>query len=345
MIKIVKKEFIKRPADTDFAHASTNLHLKDDSVILAWFSGSREGNDDVSIYYVKREGDNWSLPKKLEDHIHQPHWNPVLFSLGEDRLILFYKVGKSITEWQTYYCISNDRGCTFSRPVELVKGDRGGRGPVRNKPIRLSNGYIAAPASTEDGIWHAFTDISSDNGETWLKSSDVYIENLTFNKNEVIITDSQKKIPVSNQSFYGRGVIQPTLWESSPGNVHMLLRSSEGFIYRSDSIDYGRTWTNSYKTELPNNNSGIDLVKVDQGSLFLVSNPVGKNWGARSPISLSVSHDNGSTWEKLMDLDSGDGEFSYPAITHTGNRLFISYSHKRESIVFWEIEIKGEQQA
>ncbi len=37
------------------------------------------------------------------------------------------------------------------------------------------------------------------------------------------------------------GVIQPTLWESSPGHIHMLLRSTRGAIFRSDSIDYGAT--------------------------------------------------------------------------------------------------------
>ena len=37
----------------------------------------------------------------------------------------------------------------WTAPIELVKGDIGGRGPVRNKPIRLSNGTIAAPSSIE----------------------------------------------------------------------------------------------------------------------------------------------------------------------------------------------------
>ena len=334
------KEYISRPKGTEFVHASTNLCLKDSSILLAWFSGSIEGNDDVKIYYSRKENGVWSSPISIEDNIKAPHWNPVLFSLTNETIILFYKVGKKIHEWQTYFCTSEDNGLTFSQPKQLVEGDIGGRGPVRNKPIRLSNNDIVAPASQESGIWNAFVDISSDQGKTWEKSTSISIKDLTFSVDDVEITESHKKIPVSEQSFYGRGVIQPTLWESTPGNVHMLLRSSEGHIYRSDSSDFGKTWSHAYQTTLPNNNSGIDLVKLENGVLFLVFNPVKKNWGERSPISLARSINNGTTWETLMNLDSGEGEYSYPAITSSKNKLFISYSFKRESVAFWEIELK-----
>ena len=49
---------------------------------------------------------------------------------------------------------STDNGVTWSGPQELVPGDvSGGRGPVRNKPLRLASGRILAGASTEHGIW------------------------------------------------------------------------------------------------------------------------------------------------------------------------------------------------
>lgn len=85
------------------------------------------------------------------------------------------------------------------------------------------------------------------------------------------------------------GVIQPTLWESSPGHIHMLLRSTRGAIFRSDSIDYGATWSVARATFLPNNNSGIDLVSMQDGTLILALNPVNGNWGKRYPLSLIAS--------------------------------------------------------
>ena len=67
------------------------------------------------------------------------------FPKEDGKIILFYKVGKLISEWVTWYMESEDEGHTFSEPQELVPGDIGGRGPVKNKPIRLSDGTVLAP--------------------------------------------------------------------------------------------------------------------------------------------------------------------------------------------------------
>lgn len=77
--------------------------------------------------------------------------------------------------------------------------------------------------------------------------------------------------------------------ESSPGHIHMLLRSTRGAIFRSDSIDYGATWSVARATSLPNNNSGINLVSMQDGTLILALNPVNGNWGKRYPLSLIAS--------------------------------------------------------
>lgn len=146
-------------------------------------------------------------------------------------------------------------------------------------------------------------------------------------------------IAVSEQSFYGRGVIQPSLWESADGSVHMLLRSSEGFIYRSDSFDRGVSWCSAYPIELPNNNSGLDLTRGDDGNLYLVCNPVAANWGMRSPLSLFKSTDDGASWQKLCDLETEKGEFSYPAIISFGKMLYISYTYNRSNIAVVEMEL------
>ncbi|HOA34613.1 MAG TPA: exo-alpha-sialidase, partial [Clostridiales bacterium] len=136
------------------------------------------------------------------------------------------------------------------------------------------------------------------------------------------------------------GMIQPTLWEGPEGHVHALMRTDKGKIYRSDSTNYGRTWCKAYPTSLPNNNSGIDLVKVPDGRIFLLYNNVADNWGKRNPLTLAVSTDNGDTWENIMDLETDDpGEFSYPAITYKDGSLHMTYTHNRERIAYWKMDI------
>lgn len=317
-------------------HASTITVLSNGNILAAWFAGSVEGADDVAIWGSCRNNGAWSTPKKLADDIGQPNWNPVLCTLDNATVMLFYKVGRNISEWYTKLIISEDNGNTWSEPIELVNGDKsGGRGPVRNKVIKLLNGNILAPTSTEKGIWKCMVDIYDHKSKTWAKSTEIQIENLDYEN----IQSIKSNIAVSEQSFKGKGIIQPTLWESEPNVVHMMMRSTEGNIYRSDSYDGGRTWSDAYATTLPNNNSGIDVAKLQDGTLVLVYNPVGINWGVRTPIIASVSRDNGITWGEDFTLDEGEGEYSYPAIITNNNEIFITYTFDRKSIAFWNIKL------
>ena len=329
-------KLIMEKCPTDMCHASTLLKIGPDRFLAAWFGGTKEGNGDVAIWFTRGNEEHFEEPKILAQSEKAP-WNPVLFRVDEKKIIIFYKVGNEISKWRTMYRVSEDNGEPFGEEKELVPGDQGGRGPVRNKPIRLKSGRILAPGSTEQGIWKAFVDRSDDDGKTWNKSQEVEISQLEYKSGERTVGKDDSSIPVSEQSFYGRGVIQPTLWESIPDQVHMLLRSTEGMIYRSDSKDGGDTWTEAYATELPNNNSGIDMICSEDGKLFLVYNPVGVNWGDRTPISLAVSKDDVKTWEKIRDLSTGEGEFAYPAIIQDEDFLYITYTYKRKNIAFWKI--------
>jgi predicted neuraminidase len=82
----------------------------------------------------------------------EPHWNPVLFHDQErSRVLLYFKVGWTIKKWETFVTESTDDGRTWSEPVELVPGDHGGRGPVKNKLIVLADGDSLAHANGKGG--------------------------------------------------------------------------------------------------------------------------------------------------------------------------------------------------
>lgn len=321
---LIKSSSFVFPEDRPFeqAHASTLVCLDNSNYLVAWFGGTKEKDNDVGIWISKGDGQEWSFPVEVAKIREEPHWNPVLFKKDNGEIILFFKVGAEIAIWETWYMSSTDNGTTWSTPQELVKDDRGGRGPVRNKPLVLSNGDWVSGSSDESALWRSFVDISKDNGLTWEKS-----DFIAFDTTEVT----------------GEGLIQPTLWESTSGNVHMLMRSSNGSIYRSDSNDYGKTWNSAYKTSLPNPNSGIDLVKLDDGKLALLYNPDNKNWGSRTQLKLSISEDNGQTWSDLVDLENGakGDEYSYPAIVSCGDEIALTYTWNRANILFKTLKIKN----
>ncbi|SEO73268.1 exo-alpha-sialidase [Paenibacillus sp. OV219] len=315
------------------SHASTVAVLPGGDVVAAWFAGKHEKSSDVAIWMSRRVEGVWSAPYKAMDEEGIAHWNPVLYAQGHS-LMLFYKVGHEITDWYTYVSCSEDGGISWEKPHELVPGDVGGRGPVRNKPIALLDGTLLAPASVErldpavEGkqIWEAFVDISRDNGQTWTKSELVPMDLASY---------------VGADHWFAKGLIQPTLWSSGGEHVHMLLRSTEGWIFRSDSVDNGRTWCLAYKTSLPNNNSGIDVTLMDNGKLALVLNPVAgyATDSPRTPLVVRFSGDNGMTWEDEFILEQEPGEYSYPAIVSKGNELYITYTWNRDRIAFWTLAV------
>ncbi len=334
--RVLEHEFVVAdPAPFENCHASTLVVFPNGEVLAAWFAGTREGHTDVDIWYARKTVSGWSKAEVLVGEEGIPCWNPVLFQANDNRLLLFYKIGHTIPEWYTMVMESMDNGHTWSKPVELVPGDRGGRGPVRNHPIHRSDGAWLAPASIEDQFWDAFIDISEDGGKSWSMSGYVPIKHASPR-----MVPAVTEIPVSGSSLIGKGIIQPALWESKPGHVHMLLRSTEGQIYRSDSSDGGASWSPAYATALPNNNSGIDLTKLANGTLALVYNPVEGDWAARTPLVLRISRDNGETWKDEWILENEQGEYSYPAILSAENELHITYTWKRENIVYWRIVLE-----
>jgi len=328
-MKILKNELVfdQSQVPFSFCHGSSICALSDDKLIVAWFAGnSGEGGSDTSIWLAHYDDGVWGTPIEISNESTEPHWNPVLFQYHDGTIMLFYKVGFEICKWHTKIKFSYDNGNTWTDSVDLVKDEKGGRGPVRNNPVELSDGSIIAGASTEGRIWSAFADRSIDGGYTWQKGNNLTIDDLEYSGGRTI---ENSNIEVSEQSFYGRGVIQPAIWESGNGHVHMLLRSTEGYIYRSDSLDFGKTWSSLYPTTLPNNNSGIDVMQLTENKILVCYNPVGKNWGIRTPLTLITSNNNGVTWKKEMDIEVGEGEYSYPSISKYGDKIYISYTVNR----------------
>ena len=130
-------------------HASTLVVLENNDILSAWFGGTKEKDSDVAVWFSRRANGSWAAPEVIADEAGIAHWNPVLFQDGTGTIYLYYKVGHEIKEWFTRVMFSKDQGQTWSQPEELVEGDIGGRGPVKNKPILLQNGAILAPASIE----------------------------------------------------------------------------------------------------------------------------------------------------------------------------------------------------
>jgi len=360
------KQQICKVLPTAMCHGSCLAALPNGSLLCVWFGGSREGAADTEIYYSVGKPDyirnknriqnhskneecnendpdtgsvscSWTSPVRITD-MPEACWNPVLL-IQHEHVLLFFKTGNRISDWKTMVMLSRTDPVYWGHPRPLVPGDAsGGRGPVRTKPVILPSGRICAGGSIERGDWQSFCDYSDNYGITWNRTALLGLNLLSVRlqqPEEVSTEDLSSKVflpPLSPQSFNGRGVIQPVLWQEMSGKLHMYMRSTEGYIYSSVSEDEGKHWTEPRATELYNNNSGFDILRVPGGKLFMACNPVKGNWGARTPLALFMGSEDGECWEMFLRLEKAEGEYSYPSLTYTFNGLWISYTYNRKNI-------------
>ena len=109
----------------------------------------------------------------------------------------------------------------------------------------------------------------------------------------------------------------------------LAMRSMRLRVFETWSADGGRTWSALALMYLPNPNSGIDAVSLRDGRHLLVFN---STTSGRTPLNVAIS-DDGETWEDALILESGSGEFSYPAVIQSRDGLVhVTYTWNRKNI-------------
>ncbi|MHA4812468.1 sialidase family protein [Flavitalea flava] len=326
----VSEELIFTDPPFKECHASTIVEVSPGKLMTACFGGTREGKKDVTIWLseqkkAKQKKGKWTQPfciadgvitddqKKsmtgsYRDSLRFPCWNPVLFRDKEGKLFLFYKIGPKPREWWGMVRTSSDNGRTWSMPERLPEGVLG---PIKNKPVQLKDGTLLSPSSVETkDTWKVYIERSSDLGRTW----------------EIIPVDSNA----------GVKAIQPSILIYPDNRLQILCRSDQDRILEAWSSDNGKTWGNLSKLDLPNPNSGIDAVSLQNGWQLLVYNPTigGKEWfNSRGKLNVAVSKD-GRQWKDIAILEDGEKEeFSYPAVIQaTDGKVHITYTFDRKNI-------------
>ena len=315
----VREELIIHDAPFAQCHASTLVETKKGDILAAWFAGTHEGNKDVKIWTSLNRNGIWTAPRVVADGIindseSYPTWNPVLFKTKQNLLFLFYKVGPNPREWWGMYKTSSDLGITWSAAVRLPDGILG---PVKNKPVELSDGSILSPSSTENNDqWKVHIERSADQGKTW------------------------QKIPVDPETDFE--VIQPSILSYPDGLLQILCRSKQGNVIGSWSEDQGMTWSKLTRTELLNPNAGTDAITLKDGSQLIVYNPLvpGKEWfNGRFKLNAAQSSD-GKIWKDILVLEDGTKEeYSYPAVIQTEDgKVHITYTFDRKNMKYIVIE-------
>lgn len=309
---------------TPQCHASTIVETPS-GLVSAFFAGTEEGDPDVGIRVAHLVDGKWSWPVEVasgyvSDSLRYPCWNPVLFQPKGGPLMLFYKVGPSPQKWWGMVMTSSDDGRSWSVPRKLGDDPRVGHllGPVKNKPVQLSDGTIINPTSMErpgtaNGInWQVYFEISKDLGKTW-----------------------QVVGPINDGEEFD--AIQPSVLTYPDEKLQVVCRTAQDVLVQSWSTDQGKTWSKMTALPLPNPNSGTDAVTLKDGRQLLVYNHTtkkGKEPKGRNMLNVAISN-NGTDWRPVLTLENEpikDG-YAYPAVIQSSDGLVqITYTYNRRSI-------------
>lgn len=305
---LVREEFISTHPPTAQCHAGTLVDTPE-GLVAAWFGGRRERDPSVGIWVSRQLAGTWTAPREVAhgaqaDGSRLPTWNPVLFRAADGSLLLFYKVGPDPRHWWGMVMTSVDEGATWSRPRRLPPGVLG---PIKNKPIRLADGGILSPSSTELDGWKIHFERSADDGRTWSVGDDV----------------------ASN----GIDAIQPSLLPQPDGAIVALARTRQGRLSWTRSTDAGRHWSPLKLLDVDNPNSGIDAVALKDGRYLLAYNPTRPGaqwWNGRGTLAIALSND-GMRWTRVLMLEDTPGqEYSYPAVIQSADGLVhVLYTWRR----------------
>lgn len=336
------------------AHAPTMLELPDGTLLLAWFAGSFEGGTDINIVCsrLRKGAEQWEKPVLVSNDPERSDQNPSLFYGPDDAAWLMYtsqlgrmpgidnmqftsqvRCQKSIDRgksWSHYETVFPEEGTFARQPIQILSN---GRWIFGNWICRQSADGLAGDPS-------AFQ-LSDNQGESW------------------------RRVDVPNSE----GRVHPNVVELENGHLIAFMRSRlADFIYKTESFDYGDSWTEPMATVLPNNNSSISAIKLESGRIAIAYNPSsapesvknGSAWpGMRCPVAVALSEDGGKTWPLIRNFELGEGfigeenkgnnrQYEYPYLMQSKDgMLHLSYAYQTRRGVKWvsfrEEDIIGEK--
>ncbi|MCJ0952468.1 sialidase family protein [Mammaliicoccus sciuri] len=317
------------------AHAPALIETEDGGMLCAWFAGSFEGSGDISIVVSKLdpETQTWSIPITVSQGENRSEQNPAFFRHPNGDIWLIYtsqisrQEGKDNMQFSSIIMVqkSRDEGLNWSDAEVLIHNE----GTFSRQPIQiLSNGrWIFSTWLCEDsaaGLTNDPTEfqVSDDEGTTWK--------------------------PIRMPESEGR--VHANVIELEKGHLIAFMRSRfADFIYKSESKDYGDSWSVPEATLLPNNNSSISAVKLSSGEIAIAYNlnsasnaTFGKiAWpGLRNPVAVSVSEDGGLTWPIGRIFEQAEGfigtenktnnaQYEYPTLYQDRQgTLHLVYAYK-----------------
>jgi len=329
----------------------------DDLLVWCITGSDKEPATDNSVLMVRSSdgGKTWQqpqmfLPATSEYMVVASN----IYSLSDGKMVALWAYlppEKKYTEWHYFRMYSDDSGKNWSKPQSF---------PIRNnsvalfegRPLKLANGEYFFVGSFFDKREKPFVAPISEllkaktekeavampagEGKTAGKFATHLHGCMSFTTKNEDATDLVPGGEVKNRPL---GLLEPTCVQLKNGTIVMLMRGQYGgFLWRADSNDNGKKWTDAYPTDIPNPSAMAHLIRLPDERILLINDNNNKNRD-REPLALWLSNDEMKSWYIKSDVLFG-GKLAYPhAIILKDGRLVFVYDHNRRQIRFVEVEL------
>lgn len=301
--------FKSRPIPTDparypYNHAASIVQAPNGDLLVAWGAGSRELGSDTLILLSRRASDGeWTDPLIVADKPDFADANPVLFvdDAAVIRLMYVEMFGDSFCLGKTQSKTSVDNGLTWSDAAPLLDAFCT---MLRGRPIITADGLWLLPAY-DQALYQSQFWTSQDRGATWHPGPKLFT------------------IPAN---------LQPAVVQLADASLFALMRngSNSGQMLDARADACANNWTVQTRQDLPNPNSGIELIRLDNGDLVAIYNDSRTD---RTPLVAALSSDGGHTWTRPRPIAEGLPQVSYPsAIQDSSGTIHVVFSYHLERI-------------
>lgn len=300
------KEYLLQPPGFPHAHCASLVYHKD-LVHCVWYVYKTEEYENARLAMATFNNTlkRWSQATLLFGDTGQSQGNPTLF-VYKDKIYLLYTLLEG-HYWNSARLHLAEINPLTKIPTHLWKYDLPKGTMVRHSPYVLGN-QILVPAYLED------------------------------EKKTVILKGVE---PFKSLEFFGEldpGPIQGDLIVDNPKEMTLVLRATaaDRKIVRAHTIDGGKTWPYVFTTSFECPLSGIAAYRDPDGDIFVIHNNTQKH--ARTPLSLSITKDNFKSLYKSVELEFGQGEYSYPMMLGDNEgHIHLVYTHNREKIGHYRV--------
>ena len=349
--KLFESELIF-PLQAKHVHSSCVIQCPNGDFLATWFHGSGERRSaDVVIQGArKRQGAKvWSDVFPMADTPNLPDCNPVLFINAKQDLTLFWiavlgenwnhsllrfrkskdYLGDGPPKWEWQDNLILTPGPEFVTALErdlprlsIADADYGGHAPhpsdtlieaakdpgkrqlgwmPRTHLLTLPSGRILFPLYS-DGFYVGLMAISDDGGASWRHSHPIV----------------------------GVGLNQPSVVRKQDGTLVAYLRREGPPPHRvqvSSSRDNGETWAVAEASEIPNPNTSLEVIALQNGRWVMAYNDIESG---RDSLALAMSDDEGRTWKWHRNLEHKPrGRFHYPSMIQARDgQIHLTYTYQ-----------------